>query len=276
MNKTTTLWVMGLGVALIALASVAAAVLGPKELAVFESSAAALTLIGGAAVMIERVIEIFWTVMGGLVGTFWPLAPVTRQVRTFVAQLDESLKPFHETALTELQSIVAQKGQFSSEAQKAADEIQVLKQRFDELRKNAPDNERAQLIAAAAAQHVAYFEKKYKHLLPDLSAAAGVADLAINGLQNFLASFKDNPGRRLLSLFMGAALGLLLADALGLDMIQAALDVPREEQRFSQLNVILTGLVIGLGSSPTHEVVKAIQEYKKSLKGTNVARPDLP
>jgi hypothetical protein len=42
------------------------------------------------------------------------------------------------------------------------------------------------------------------------------------------------------------------------------------------LQVILTGLIIGLGSGPTHEVIRAVQEYKKSRKGDNISRPDLP
>jgi hypothetical protein len=34
--------------------------------------------------------------------------------------------------------------------------------------------------------------------------------------------------------------------------------------------------MIGLGSGPTHEVIRAIQEYKKNRKGENTAKPDLP
>jgi hypothetical protein len=31
--------------------------------------------------------------------------------------------------------------------------------------------------------------------------------------------------------------------------------------------IALTGLVMGLGSNPTHEVIKAVTEFKKQLKG---------
>jgi hypothetical protein len=35
-------------------------------------------------------------------------------------------------------------------------------------------------------------------------------------------------------------------------------------------------MIIGLGSSPTHEIIRAVQEYKKNRKGENTAKPDQP
>jgi hypothetical protein len=38
---------------------------------------------------------------------------------------------------------------------------------------------------------------------------------------------------------------------------------------FPYWGVAITGLVMGLGSNPTHEVIRAIQEVKKSRKSGN-------
>jgi hypothetical protein len=33
--------------------------------------------------------------------------------------------------------------------------------------------------------------------------------------------------------------------------------------------IVFTGIVMGLGSNPTHEVIRALQEFKKNLKIQN-------
>jgi hypothetical protein len=38
----------------------------------------------------------------------------------------------------------------------------------------------------------------------------------------------------------------------------------------------MTGVLVGLGSNPTHEVIRALQEYKKAKKGENIEKPKLP
>jgi hypothetical protein len=131
-----------------------------------------------------------------------------------------------------------------------------------------------QLLSAAASRTVGYLQEKYGKVIPDLERDARVANMAVNGLQDFLATFKDNPGRRLISLYVGCLLGLLIAGAFRLDILKAALGVA--EVRHPTMDMVLTGFVVGLGSNPTHEVIRAIQEFKKGQKGQNVATPDLP
>lgn len=153
-----------------------------------------------------------------------------------------------------------------------------LLQRFDELVALTPDNQRVQLLAAAASQNVTYIYNRVEESSKQLEDALDTATATINGLQEFPASFKDNPGRRLISLYMGAAFGLAVAGIFSLDIFQAVLDTPPAELdgALLDLRVIFTGLVIGLGSNPTHEVIGLIQEYKENRKGANVARPKLP
>ena len=152
-----------------------------------------------------------------------------------------------------------------------------MKARFDELMKLTEGNQRMQLLAAAASQNVTYLHKKYGEAVPDLEQALDTANAAINGLQDFLATFKDNPGRRLLSIYLGMVLGLGIAGVFGLDVFQAVLQTPGEPNNLLvDGRVILTGLMIGLGSNPTHEVIRSLQEYKEGRKGSNIAQPNLP
>jgi len=276
MTKQTTFWILGVATAVLigAIAFVVLRTITPNP--GFRDATAVITFVGGAAIGIERVIEVFWTSLSGTLGAYWPLNAISRQVETMEKDLDTALKPFYEKTLILEQ--LKKKGKLTQEQlAMAEDEIDRMKARFDELIKLTPDNQRMQLIAAAASQNVAYLHQKYHRVAPQLNQALDTAHAAINGLQDFLATFKDNPGRRLISLFLGAVLGLIIAGIFNLDVFQAVLETPEtSESLMLDLRVIFTGLTIGLGSNPTHEVIKAIQLYKESRKGENVARPNLP
>jgi hypothetical protein len=166
-----------------------------------------------------------------------------------------------------------------------------------------PDPDRAALEAAKAYLNSVSPAAR-------LSLYVDLSGTAIQGATDFLATFKDNPGRRLLSIYAGCVLGLVVAGLLGLDVFRAVLDEPaggataqvaryasapgrpeaaaadehhgigdwpgsawdwlREATDFEHIGVALTGLVIGLGSNPTHEVIRVLQEYKKTRKSGNV------
>jgi hypothetical protein len=109
-----------------------------------------------------------------------------------------------------------------------------------------------------------------------MGEAVHIASHAVSGMTDFVSTFKDNPGRRLLSLYMGSVLGCALAGLLRLDVYRAILgtDDPVPQSIVLgwtiQWGVSLTGVLIGLGANPTHEAIKALQEYKKSRKSDNV------
>jgi hypothetical protein len=275
MTRNAAWWIIGVSSILLGITIAFAARFSPGSNAGFEDAASTIAFIGAAAIAIERVIEAFWTFFGGVAGSYWPLTAIHRQVQTLMTELDSSLEPFHEKAIARINEL-KQAGSRTQEELKrlenAPQDIERLKKRFDELRKLAPGNQRVQLLAAAASQNVMYLTEKYGDDLVELKDAAAVANSAIAGLQDFLATFKDNPGRRLISIYMGSILGLILAGIFGLGVFQATLgSVPYEK-----LSIILTGLIIGLGSNPTHEVIRVIQEFKESRKGQNTKQPDLP
>jgi hypothetical protein len=278
-----TLIIAGTASALLLVVAALVAWLAPETNARFADAAAALAFVTAAAVGIERTIETGWTVVGNLVGTFWPLNAVAKQVDQMVADLDEALKPFHEELTEDLARLAEVNADMQAGLAAAQAQVRQLKGRFDGLKELPHDNQRLQLLATAAARNIKLLSEKYGEQLPDLNLkeAGLVAGEAIDGLQNFAASFKDNPGRRLISLYVGAMLGLALAGAFGLDLFAAVMDPARDGAdsvltAHRRLNIVLTGVIIGLGSSPTHEVIRAVQEYKKNRKGANIAQPDVP
>jgi polyhydroxyalkanoate synthesis regulator phasin len=244
----------------------------------FTGTAAALSMITAVAVGIERIIEAFWTIIGMTKGAFWPLNLINEQVNGMVNSLDDKLHPVYEEAEKAMNELV-ERGEWTTEKlAEAKKELDELKARTAQLKALAPDNQRVNMIAASAFQSISLLEKKY----PQVAKNAEVAHQAIVGVSDFVATFKDNPGRRLISILLGMILGLLVAGVVRLDVFLAASD--RAPGAVSQtklfgmtvgLNwaVAFTGLLIGLGSNPTHEVIRAIQEYKKTRKSDNDPAP---
>ena len=240
-----------------------------------------VAFITGAAVGIERVIEGFWNALGSRVGVYWPMTSISRQVHELELELNDALTPFHghlSQALTKAHLASDAAPAYLESAQKDLDTMQ---RRFDDIRAHGPSNLRMQLLAACAAQSVNFLVTKYQENLPQLRQGVALANTAIGGMQDFLATFKDNPGRRLLSLYLGALLGLALAAIFQLDVFAAINAASDEAASVGSLPATLglriaaTGLLIGLGSNPTHEVIQVLQEYKKGKKGKNTAEPKL-
>ena len=104
----------------------------------------------------------------------------------------------------------------------------------------------------------------------EVATTGKIAGTALSGLSDFLATFKDNPGRRLLSIEIGIFAGILVAAVGGLDVIagvqnQGVTD-PTKLLPMTIGGIVFTGLVMGLGSSPTHEVIQTLQQYKEQRK----------
>ncbi len=234
----------------------------------FASASAVLTLIGGVAVGIERIMEVFWTFMSQFKGSWWPLNAVGQQVNNLVSSLDAKLEPFFEETNAAIDEMAKMEKWSQEKVAAAKKEVDDLRARLNKLKELAPDNQRINMIATAAFQGVSYLEKKY----PELQYKASVAHQAIAGMSDFVASFKENPGKRLISIYIGAILGMIVAGAVGLDLFLAAMGVQSAPQKtgfFPYWGVAFTGLVMGLGSGPTHEIIRTIQEIKKSRKSDN-------
>jgi hypothetical protein len=126
-------------------------------------------------------------------------------------------------------------------------------------------------IATEGLQDVSRLVRDTTSLLSSFDVKAlGVEDDVVRAASDattFLSTFSDNPGRRLISIAAGAFLGLLVAGAFGLDIFEAVSnEAPPPTGALFALGVVCTGLVMGLGSSPTHEAVQALQQLKNARK----------
>jgi hypothetical protein len=279
MDRTRTFLVFLGGLLLLGIAIVIALALvtSTSNAPAFASAAAALTFITAAAMGIERTIEALWTVLGGTLGGYWPLNWVRKQADDLVSSLDSTVTTITAQATRTLAQVEGATVWATEQQARLHADVTALSARLTELKGMATDNQRIQLAAASAARVVNGLKGAYEDQSPELKRALATAQSSIDATQDFLASFKDNPGRRMISIFLGAAIGVIVAGMFGLDVFNAVLEGVNTttSSRPDKLHVIFTGLLIGLGSNPTHEVIRAIQEYKKARKGENTSRPDL-
>jgi hypothetical protein len=221
-------------------------------------AAAALTIIAAVSVGIERVIEGFWTYIGITINSWWPLNVISQDITKMASNLDTVLAPFYqqlEKAVDDAKKAEQWSDEQYNAAKKQIDDFQIY---MNQLKTLASGNQTALTIASAATQLVSQIQQKYK----TLDTVATSANQAINNFASFIVTPADNLGRRVISLFLGMYLGLVVAGVLGLDLLQAIFTTSLA----FNLGVVLTGLVMGLGSSPTHEVIQVLQNWKSNLK----------
>ena len=147
-----------------------------------------------------------------------------------------------------------------------ADQKAAYTKRLAAARQLAPSSERLALIAGISADVSAFLasavdatEKGSAEVKKTISAVDETVGLAMSVAE----SFSDNPARRVASILIGGGLGMIAASFVGLNIFSSVLGA-EAGYLAAGLGVILTGFVVGLGSSPFHEVVKALQNYKKS------------
>lgn len=247
----------------------------------FKDAAAAATFTTGAAIVIERLIETGWALVSTTqLGSYWPMSGIAAYAGEMVNGLSAAFKPF----VDEADNVLAVAKDEITNAAKAAESIKTDVANFEteiqNLQKQGrPGTQQSLLLSAATSQRVQYLEAKYKAAIATVTDAAAVANTTVNGLQNFVATFKDNPGRRIISLCLGGMMGIATTSVLGLDLFQALADAPHLPPTgphcvfFRALHIVFTGLVIGLGAGPTHELIRLIQEAKESRKGRNASQP---
>ena len=294
------------------------------------NAATILALITAAAVGIERALEMGWTIVGQMKNSWWPMNAIGKQINKLVDDLDNKLDvPFKEVeqviaklkagndtaeavairlgvTLDKAKELVKEADELALKwgvttineairlAENAQSEFTLARNQLLDQRGRATSSQQVNLLAASAWQSVQYLDA----LLPNVLKKIEATEQAIVGVSDFVATFKDNPGRRLLSIYLGAIIGMVVAGMVGLDVFQAvaadtssggtvaakivlagATTVAQPEQGsflaklFPYLGVAATGLLMGLGSSPTHEVIQSLKEYKKSRASVNDPNP---
>jgi hypothetical protein len=246
----------------------------------FPDSAAVIAFISLVAVSIERAIEGFFTVMAGPFGQWWPLNVVRAEFDTFEQQTNGLLHGVVDQTLAELRTAKSVAGDGTSAArdiQAAIDEVvreqARLSAQFDDVTSKLPKG----------SSRLARVSEINASLSMTLHQAQGVAAEATTEAQRLLreagdvadraslviASFQDNPARRIASLVIGAGLGMVIAGGAGLNVFAATLGTGAGAGSLAAflagtLGVVVTGMVMGLGSAPTHELVKSLQTYKEA------------
>jgi hypothetical protein len=144
----------------------------------------------------------------------------------------------------------------------------VLQGYLKELDSTAPGNQQVSMFAALVTQGIGMIAQHQ----PQIDYNLQLIDQSLAGLTDFVASFKENPARRLINIWAGAMMGIVLAYLVRMDVFFAVLGtVPPGP--WPNLGVALTGLIVGLGSNPTHDVIAALQEIKKYRASQNQPGP---
>jgi hypothetical protein len=230
------------------------------------TAGAMLAVITAAAVGIERVIEMFWSLVGQLANGWWPF----NKMFTEVTALEQDVKNRLGAAQAELESALTKAGGVVDEGTtrlaQALDEMTKLQGRVADLENLAPGNQRVSLIAATVTQGMGMVVQ-YR---PQIDYNLRLIDQSVAGLTDFAASFKENPARRIINIWAGAMIGLIIAYFVRMDVFFAVLgEAATPANWWPHLGVALTGLIIGLGSNPTHDVIAALQEVKKYRASQN-------
>ena len=232
------------------------------------NTGAVLTFVTLASVGIERVLEGFWTFIGLTKGTFWPFNAFSQQITQLSSELNQTLTPFYQQLTQAVDEAKSANKLTDQEYNNAKKQIADLQASVDQIKTLAPGSPQATAVASAASQLISTLQKQY----PTLDTLATFANESISGFANFIVTPVDNLGRRFISLFFGVLLGLLLTGVLRLDLMSAIFQSSTGGFLFNlkfYWGVAFTGVVIGLGSNPTHEVIRVLQEFKNNLKIQN-------
>jgi hypothetical protein len=239
--------------------------------AAFQDAAAVLAFITGAAVGIERTIEGGWSVVD-LISPGWPDAgAIGKRLNT----TNQTLKSIIADVNNALEFVSNNVKDGKTYVDNAGEQLKTLQHALDQLKGTTAKNPNLLNLLSRAQDALTAIQAIDK----SVEVAVGAAPSVLADLASFLATFKESPIRRLISLFFGVVIGLGLARLFNLDLIQAILQPTTNTSGgkptlsviflYPGLGVVLTGLVIGLGSGPTHEAIKALQSYKQSQQGTS-------
>jgi hypothetical protein len=251
-----TWWIVGVGMALLAGGLAVAGFFGSPAGA--PNATATFTLVAATAVGIERTLEGFWVVAGQLANSWWPLSIPAQRLDQFVSSLNQQVKPLVDRAKTIISAAEADTSRASDSLKNARGQLDALQKYLDQISIASPPTQSQAAAMIAAINGLAVWDSR-------LGQGADVAKTAIADLSTFADGFTDNAARKLISLYAGALIGSAIAAFAHLDLFRASGIVDDQVGRFFW-GVALTGVVMGLGSNPAHEVIKAIQEFKNNQR----------
>ena len=240
----------------------------------FVDGAAVLAFVSGIAVGVERIIEVAWAQVDRNKerGAWWPLSLVTDALTEVETKTNEVLTPFVSNVGNLLVDLDGWVGDTAAKQAAVTSVATQIEERTDATRKAianaqqlAPGSSRFAAIARATddfTHDAELIARRAGVWSRDLERHLRAASDALSSAQDVVGAFKDNPARKTMSIALGVPLAILASGVLGLNMFSAVLgpDVPGYMAGLA--GILATGVVMGLGSSPTHEVIKALQRRK--------------
>ena len=270
--------VLAIGTLLVLLALGADVWLGrPTSVSAPAAASGVLVLAGFIAVGIERLLEFLWSLMDQMAkNPSWPFSGDAKRLDDFAAQVTQIVTP----ALTQATQVLTSADAMAANAPAGFDNFKnraaALQATVDAMVNARNPNYAGGLVALK--QGLDDLGGALAH--PEARASVVAASDAVDSLKKLVESASDDPGRRIMSLFAGMILGVLAAGVLGLDVIHAALGVPdksislwsspslsawwNEGLAAWPWGMLATGIAIGLGSNPLHELIQGIQNWKAS------------
>lgn len=240
----------------------------------FADNAAVLAFVTGIAVAIERIIEVLWSVVGqSRWGNWWPLNQVREAFNKVEAETNQVLKPLFTStkdALASARNAFEQGSQQFNDLQGQLDELESarvgLAAKMENAKKLAPGSARLALAAEIGEAGSDAVERATTALGDAAGNVKNLLDASRLNSQlaiDVISSFDDNPARKVASILIGSSLGVLVVGFIGLNLFAATLG-EGAGYLAGVAGIVLTGIIVGLGASPTHEIIKSLQKYKES------------
>lgn len=231
------------------------------------SATAALGLITTVALAIERFVEMCWLFWERFNKTGIQSALKLPDLDEFAKKLKTSIDPHFNEATALLKDIGAAKTLTPADLQKAtallnslsaalADQTQwkdVLPGRKGELKFIAQLERQLSALKSVAPQI-------YNQANTIVETMLSVREQA----SAFIRTIQDDTGRRLISIIVGALVGLVFNFTVQIDVFWAIFGTPS-----SISGIVATGLMLGLGSDPAHQIMRKLQEIKTGKKIEN-------
>jgi hypothetical protein len=231
-------------------------------------TAAVLALAGSLAIGIERSLEVVWIFIGYKFGSGWPLGFLTKPIRDFKDQLEnkEALPRYLEEANKILADWKEKSERTPEELDKLEKDLKLVNAQLASLGGLLLPNSSIEPVLQEFRNRLNDIQKT---IVPTGHAILGVGKGSLDVLDNILGSFKDNPGKRLMSLFAGMIVGMIVCAVLSVDILYAIFGVAYSP---FHLGIVATGIMVGLGADPSHQVIRLLEEAKGNFKGENAAR----
>jgi len=224
-----------------------------------KESGAAIALVGSIAVGIERVQELFWSVVDFNIGPGWPFGILTKPIKDLATQIG-AVMPGYLTQANDFLTKTKADGTLAQDKLAGLEADLISAQ--DELAKltaGLPADSSARGFVSSFASRL----QRIQGVLPVGDAALTTGQGAIVILDNLLAKMQSNPGRRIIGMLAGTILGMIICAILDVDMLNAIFGMTYSG---FQVGIVATGILVGLGADPTHQVIRLLEEAKNQFK----------